>query len=531
MKEKVMNFLDNVKAKWLSLELKQKITIIAIIVALILALGITLYATTRPNMEVLVNNQEAKLIYQIQNTLTESGIESTVAQGETALLVKSQDLTQAKKLIVEAGITDTGFSFADALDSMSMGTTSDVKKAILARESESKLETQLATFDGINKATVTLQVPDDSNFFIESKQVTTAAVSLDLKKDLTSDQVNAIAAYVLSAVKGLQKENLVITNSKADILYYGESEASGSYNSQYKIELEKKSEIEKKVKQMLAPVYADVKIMSNIVFNWDKQTESKEVYSSPFEDGTKGIVRQEDTSSSSVKTENSSDEPGLNTNGGDITQYQTGESGNTEAKSDDKSYTYEINSVKTNTEKQSGDIIYDDSSLLVAVYRYKTYDQEVLEERGELDNMTWTEYKEQVPEKQFTVAQELIDSVAIGTGIENVRIIGYEIPQFVDKVEIDRPIDQYIMLIILVILIAVLAFALIKKTSPAEVTEIEPELSVEKIIDTLNKKQEYVSPIDVDADSEIKKQIEKFVDERPEAVAQLLRNWLTEEWE
>ena len=531
MKEKAINFYESVKSKWLSLELKQRIIIIAIAITLVLALGLTIYATTRPKMELLVNNQETKLIYQMQTVLSEAGINSTVTQGETALMVKAEDLTNAKKLIVESGVTDSDFSFADALDSMSMGTTSEVKKAILARESEKRLESQLQTFDGVEKATVNLQVPNEDNFFIESKQITTAAVSLTLKKDLSSEQVNAIAAYILSAVKGLKKENLTITNSKADILYYGEEEANGSYSLQYKIEVEKKNEIEKKVKQALAPIYTDVKIMSNIVFNWDRQTEAKEIYSSPFEDGNKGIVRTEDTSSSSVKTNNSANEPGLNTNGGDITQYATGENGNTEAKSDDKSYTYEINSVKTNTEKQSGDIVYNDSSLLVAVYRYKTYDQEVLEARGELADMTWTEYKEQVPQRQFTVDQELIDAVSVGTGIENIKIIGYEIPQFIDKIEVDRPIDQYVMLIILVLLIAVLAFALLKKTSPAEVTEIEPEISVEKIIETLNKKQEYVSPIDYESESEVKKQLEKFVDERPEAVAQLLRNWLSEEWE
>ena len=31
--------------------------------------------------------------------------------------------------------------------------------------------------------------------------------------------------------------------------------------------------------------------------------------------------------------------------------------------------------------------------------------------------------------------------------------------------------------------------------------------------------------------SETRKMIEKFVDENPEAVAQLLRNWLNDEWE
>ena len=36
--------------------------------------------------------------------------------------------------------------------------------------------------------------------------------------------------------------------------------------------------------------------------------------------------------------------------------------------------------------------------------------------------------------------------------------------------------------------------------------------------------------IELEETSETKKMIEKFVDENPEAAANLLRNWLNEEW-
>ena len=39
-----------------------------------------------------------------------------------------------------------------------------------------------------------------------------------------------------------------------------------------------------------------------------------------------------------------------------------------------------------------------------------------------------------------------------------------------------------------------------------------------------------VEEIDAEGKSEVRLMIEKFVDENPEAVANLLRNWLTEDW-
>ena len=39
-----------------------------------------------------------------------------------------------------------------------------------------------------------------------------------------------------------------------------------------------------------------------------------------------------------------------------------------------------------------------------------------------------------------------------------------------------------------------------------------------------------VEDIDTEAKSEVRKMVEKFVDENPEAAANLLRNWLNEDW-
>ena len=59
--------------------------------------------------------------------------------------------------------------------------------------------------------------------------------------------------------------------------------------------------------------------------------------------------------------------------------------------------------------------------------------------------------------------------------------------------------------------------------------EEEPEeISVENLLQTMP--QEPLEDIDLEAKSENRRMIEKFVDENPEAVANLLRNWLTEDW-
>jgi flagellar M-ring protein FliF len=71
---------------------------------------------------------------------------------------------------------------------------------------------------------------------------------------------------------------------------------------------------------------------------------------------------------------------------------------------------------------------------------------------------------------------------------------------------------------------------------PDEITEIEPELSVEELLVSTQMEDEQLAEVErlqeiaFNQESEAKRQIEKFVQEKPEAVAQLLRNWLNEEW-
>ena len=62
----------------------------------------------------------------------------------------------------------------------------------------------------------------------------------------------------------------------------------------------------------------------------------------------------------------------------------------------------------------------------------------------------------------------------------------------------------------------------------AKAAEPEEELSVESLLQSTPA--EVLEDIELEEKSETRKLIEKFVDENPEAVASLLRNWLTEDW-
>ena len=60
------------------------------------------------------------------------------------------------------------------------------------------------------------------------------------------------------------------------------------------------------------------------------------------------------------------------------------------------------------------------------------------------------------------------------------------------------------------------------------IVEEEEEISVEDLLQSTQ--QEELENIELEQKSEARKLIESFVEENPEAVATLLRNWLDEDW-
>jgi flagellar M-ring protein FliF len=73
-----------------------------------------------------------------------------------------------------------------------------------------------------------------------------------------------------------------------------------------------------------------------------------------------------------------------------------------------------------------------------------------------------------------------------------------------------------------------LAFVLVKSTYSRKIVSQEEELSVETLLQSQPEPE--VTDIELETKSETRKMIEKFVDDNPELAANLLRNWLNEDW-
>ena len=536
MHEKLLGYKTKVVEKWSSIDknLRKKIVVIAI--GLIVILGLLLYLSFKPEWVVLNSNTDPETIGQIEKILNENAIKNNILNKGTGIEVLEKDESRAKIIIASSEIGKEGISFDDVSANIDIGMTENDKREQYKRLKEAEMKRFIETFENVKTASVMLALPEDTVVFNNNKKEASAGVTLDVKDSFTEEQGATIANLIASSVEGIKVENVTIADTKGNVLYSGKENNSISHSKKEDIENNKKNEIEGKIQDTLKPLYDEIKVISSVKFDWDKVQERNLFLTPPVEDATIGVPKHQTEKTESVVNGQAGSEPGVESNDQTPTNYAIGDNTNGTYDSSSKDTEFGYNEQELLKENNIGTFIPQDSSVAVTVYKHKYYRQEDLIKNKTLNkDLSWEQFKEQNSAPTLiSMDQELLDTIKTGTGIQNVTLTGYEKPIFVDKIKQPIKVEQIILLIIIVVLIALLALALIKKVQPDEIEEIEPEISIEDLIATNKREDEEVAEKITgitEIESEFKIKIEDFIDENSEAAAQLLRNWLNEEWE
>ena len=139
-------------------------------------------------------------------------------------------------------------------------------------------------------------------------------------------------------------------------------------------------------------------------------------------------------------------------------------------------YEYAVNQIIEKTTLGRGTIDYTDSTLSIVARTYNVYEEEQVKKQGLLDGITWEQFKEQNRDNvQLDIPEDLYKMVSTATGFsaDNITILAYRVPQFVDAdSSSSRGFTDYIPIILAVVIFGLLAFVVFKSTRPVEVLEI-----------------------------------------------------------
>lgn len=540
MMDRLIAIKDKFLAFWDKYTTKQKTLIISVVLAIFFAVVLLGYFLTRPVYTELVK-LSGDTASTFDSALSSGGIDykkESDSKGNTVFSVEQSQYSDAVLLMGENKITDTEMSWDDAFNNdMTVSSAEKQTKATLALQSS--IRKGLMNFDGVEDATVYVNRPTDDGTIFSEKKETSVSASLKLAKgsEITSETAQAIAYYLANAVGNSTTDNIILTDTTGNLLY-GQKEdntlgGSVSGSDDYKEKL--RNTFCKNVSNMLMKAgYDDVQIGSaNIKFNMDKVTELVKTYTA--NEGQDQGLYSSSYNYKSTGNSGSGGVPGTDSNG-DQTDTMIQNTGSTNSETTLDKYNYLPNETVQNIEHEVGAVEPDQSSIGIVLTKYNVIKEETLESQGLLKDTTFEEYvNNNSAVTDLQVPQELITLVSAATGIatNNITIQIKQKPVYEAK-ESSSFMDNasnYLMVILTLLIAGLLVFVIIKGTSPVEVTELEPELSVEDLLATTQEddKQD-LDEIELSDKSETRQLIEKFVDENPEAVALLLRNWINEDW-
>ncbi len=539
MMEQLISIKDKILEFWNKYTTRQKTIIVCVTLAIFFALVLLGYFLTRP-VYVDLMTLSGSTASEFSEALDSDGVDYEMESdnnGNTTFRVEQSQYSQAMLLVGANKVLDENMTWDDALDNDM--TTSSAEKSTKANLAlQASIRTGLLNFDGVEDATVYLNRPSDDGTVYSEKKETAVSVAFRLKKgyEMTSETATAIAYYLANAVGNATTDNIVITDTAGTLLYGAKEDNTlgGSVAGTADYVSKLRNTFEKNVSDMLLKAgYDDVQIGSaNIVFDMDKVTELVKTYTA--NEGQDQGLYSSSYNYKSTGTSGSGGIPGTDTNGDD-TDYDIASGGTSNSETTLDKYNYLPNETVQNIEHEVGAVRPEESSIGIVLTNFNVVKEESLEDQGLLDDISFDEYVEQNSAvTALEVPDELTQLVAAATGIatNNIVIQAQQKPLYeaAEEGSFSDNISNYLMVLLTILIAGLLIFVIVRGTSPVEVTEMEPELSVEDLLATTQENEQNLEEIELGEKSETRVMIEKFVDENPEAVALLLRNWINEDW-
>lgn len=529
--EKLKELLNRILEWWNRFTAKQKTLIVAGIAVLVLAIVIIVSRLTQPQYVLLKECENTAEAAQIRDLLEGEELKYTISDDGLVIHVLREQVSDAQLLLGANNIQAAGYTIDNVTDGSFSTTESDKQKKYIVYLEDS-LERDIAKFDAVQSANVRLNIPENDGTLASEDEESFAWVLLTLKDEFSTDSAAYLARSVATAIGNTTTNNIVIMDSEGNMLFTGDDNytVSGAANAQLSVKAEAEKQMINEVRKVLLGTkeFDNVEVATNLVLDFSNSERTTHTYSAP-EGRTEGMKAHDDT----YNSENESGVggiPGTDSNDDDTT-YVLEDDGTSHSTVTEESNDYLPDEEITTTKTPAGVIDYSQSSLAAALIKYNIVREEDVRTQGLLEGVTWEEYKLANNERtRLEVDDEFYTAVANATGIpsDSISLVAYSENVFFDREGSGITATDILQIILIVVILALLAFVVLKSMRGEKHAEEEEELTVESLLQSMPETQ--VEQISLENESDERKMINKFVEENPEAAANLLRNWLNEEW-
>src|SRR5476649_2382794 len=259
---------------WAGLELRSQLTLIGGLVAVLGTLYFIYGLASTQSYTTLATGLDPSTTGQWEQTLGAAGITYKVTTGGTGLEVPAGELSQARISLAEKGVlNNTSSTTFSAFNKTSLGATDFQQQVQYQQALQGEIAQTIEQIQGVNSANVELVIPDDTLFSTQSSKAT-AAVLINDSATLDPTTIQGIAHVVASSVKGLNAQDVTITDQTGTLLWPTAS-SGGGLNASSKLQADGlySSQLSAEVNALLTSTLGPNKAIAQIQANLnDDQT-------------------------------------------------------------------------------------------------------------------------------------------------------------------------------------------------------------------------------------------------------------------
>jgi flagellar M-ring protein FliF len=434
----------------------------------------------------------------------------------------------------EQGLLGTAdFNFDIMEGATGFGITDNHARQLYDAQMGEHIRTQLIQSARIQNALVIVNSGESSPFRIQSNaRQATASVMLTLSGGgrLSQAEAQSIGELVRNAIPGIEFENITIIDNEFNLYNIGDDNQDLETEIDHRLALQLRltANMQENVETLLAPIFGpnNIQIQPYVRLNFDRVAVEEVEFAPPIAGEMDGIIRSsEEVHELSRRWADAEGIPGTDSNNMGAPEYPWGPL-------DENDFyrravigrNYEINETRTMIERERG--VVEELSIAVLI-------------NSEIEGV----------DQDFT--DEVTDLVAkaIGVAPANISVqlvpFAYEDTTLADMYaqweeqeaarrnrELFETILMYTVILLLGVMVVLLVRSIIKAVQPPP--EPEPLFAaagpdaIDFLVDDEPEELEF-EDVDLTSKSAGLEQIERFIDKDSASVAQLLRNWLSDD--
>jgi len=291
---------QNISAKWNELEKNKKILLLALAGTLFFAIIISMFFLGRVTYVPLFTGLDSRDAQRVVEFLDSQGVPYQIGDDGNSILVGRDRVHQLRLQMAGEGVPSGGVVGFEVFDSTRLGTTEFERQINFYRALSGELARTISSMEAVENARVQITTPRD-RLFVQDESPVEASILLQISPvhRLETGQVNSIRHLVAGSVDGLQPENVTVVDTSGQLLSgdlnFSSSDHLSREATRTNMEMQRmfEKQLQQDLERMLIPVlgYDNFVVNVNALLDFDLREEQTVRYEPVIDD--RGIIRSE----------------------------------------------------------------------------------------------------------------------------------------------------------------------------------------------------------------------------------------------